>query len=247
VPNERTFRLNVERCVANGLLLKQADLSADFQEISSDDAEVRENAYLLTLFEQLRTNPTEACNVAEDATPGLGLTSKALENAVTRFLSQPGYEDWSREKMDRHCRLFFTKELVAVGDVFLRLPTSTADRTWQQENVAYVEADADQSQAEGAAIGESGAGGKAGTIGRKRKAADAEAGEEPSKYQKSRPSTKTDFAREAKLANKEKATTAFQVIVKPESYKDDNKGELALGVGRGHTGGDGGALLAGGR
>jgi hypothetical protein len=52
-----------------------------------------------------------------------------------------------------------------------------------------------------------------------------------------REKAKTDFVREAKLANKEKATTAFQVIVKPESYKDDNMGQfrtsrlLGLGVG----------------
>ncbi|KAJ1420070.1 hypothetical protein B484DRAFT_465923 [Ochromonadaceae sp. CCMP2298] len=191
---------------------------------------------------------------------------KALETAAKAMLLQESFEGWTHEAMDRLLRLQLIKELVSVAKVFNRPSTSLSDRTWQQENAEALLEISHAAHTEDAAIGESGEGGKAGTAGGSKRKADEDAtpGGASSKYKNAadlrveakagggpRASAEDPYLeqlggvsqylqnrgkQEEKLANKEKATTAFEAIVKPESYKDGDKGQfwtrrlLGLGV-----------------
>jgi hypothetical protein len=154
-PNDRTFRLVVDRIYENAIILSKEESPAEYVENLADPEYLREYAKYLPKFEELRSNSTEAL---DGSVPGLGLTTKALDNAITLTIKQGEYSTWSRAKMDRFLRLQMIEQLLGVAQVFSRPESSPSDRTWQQESAASILSDNQAVDTENDAIGSSSAG-----------------------------------------------------------------------------------------
>ena len=74
-PSEKNFRLNVERLVENAMILLDVPVPVD-----EEKEGLEHYAYLLYIFETLRSNPTEKVELGKIA--GVGLTKTALSDAA---------------------------------------------------------------------------------------------------------------------------------------------------------------------
>jgi hypothetical protein len=162
-PNARTFRLGVDRIVANAEILYNETKPTDWVEDMNDNEDVRDLSYLLTKFEELRSAPTDPATLAEGAVPGLGMTSKALDTAVQLTMAQDIWQNVAKDRVERHLRLRLIKEMLAVYEVFARPALSLGDRTYKQVKAAELLAIEDANGTEDAVISSSAAGGGQGS------------------------------------------------------------------------------------
>lgn len=126
-PNQRTFRIYVNRIVANAkILFENFNPDNTFE----DDGVLGQYAHLMTLFETLRNNPVEVSSA--DQIPGIGLTNKAIDAYVNSAKSIESNACKRKMDLEREAKLSLIRELVSVGEVFLRAPRDQSDMTWQQ-------------------------------------------------------------------------------------------------------------------